>query len=51
MKSTKELKAIKLTLWQEKIRKNFVFNTLTTVLEINQRVREDRFKVLASICN
>lgn len=42
MKSAKELKAINLTPEQEKIRNNFVFNALATVVEMNQRIgRED----------
>ncbi|MGO5005156.1 hypothetical protein [Bacillus wiedmannii] len=42
MKSATELKAINLTSEQEKIRNNFVFNALATVVEMNQRVgRED----------
>lgn len=38
MKSATELKAINLTPEQEKIRNNFVFNALATVVEMNQRV-------------
>ncbi|MBY7121795.1 hypothetical protein ILS93_06680 [Bacillus sp. 16GRE42] len=42
MKSATELKALELTPKQEKIRNNFVFNALATVVEMNQRVgRED----------
>ncbi|MFJ8529657.1 hypothetical protein [Bacillus sp. NPDC094106] len=36
MRSAKELKGLKLTPEQEKIRNNFVFNALATVAEINQ---------------
>ncbi|MCC2473551.1 hypothetical protein LKL98_21255 [Bacillus pacificus] len=38
MKSATELKAINLTAEQEKIRNNFVFNALATVVEMNQRI-------------
>lgn len=38
MKSATELKAINLTVEQEKIRNNFVFNALATVVEMNQRI-------------
>ena len=38
MKSAAELKVLKLTPEQEKIRNNFVFNALATVVEMNERV-------------
>ncbi|GAB6470050.1 hypothetical protein bcgnr5371_33640 [Bacillus cereus] len=38
MRSATELKALKLTPDQEKLRNNFVFNALATVVEMNQRV-------------
>ncbi len=41
MKSSKELRAIELTPEQEKIRNQFVFNALATVVEINQGAKRD----------
>lgn len=41
MKSATELKAINLTPEQEKIRNNFVFNALATVVEMNQGIGRD----------